>query len=149
MTATPQPVKPFTVATANRTLPLVRAIVSDIVTLHRDVKERKERLDALRKRRGHQHDTQPDLYREEVDQIQQDLHLDEDRLQSFVDELAEIGIALKDPSVGMVDFPTLMDGKNAFLSWSLGEPEVEFWHTTEAGSQVRQPIPNRPADHAV
>ena len=149
MTATPPSVTPFTVATANRTLPLVRAIVTDIVTLHRDVSERKERLKQLRKRRGQPNDSVPDVYREEVDQIQENLALDVERLQGFVEELSDIGIELKDPEVGLVDFPTLMDGKNAFLSWSLGEPEVEFWHTSEPGSLVRQPIPNRPADHAV
>jgi len=149
MTATPQPVNPFTVATANRTLPLVRAIVTDIVALHRDVSERKERLKALRKRRGNAQTAQPDLYREEVDQIQEHLDQDVERLQGFVEELSDIGIELKDPQVGLVDFPTLMDGKNAYLSWSLGEPEVEFWHTIEAGSQTRLPISNRPADHAV
>ena len=142
-------IRRFTVTSANRTLPLVRAIVGDIVTLHRDVAERKQRLEALRRRRGNSSASPNDLYREEVDHIQQQLDKDVVKLQGYVDELTEIGIELKDPSAGLVDFPTLMDGEDAFLCWQLGESEVQFWHTREAGYTNREPLHGRPTDHAV
>ncbi len=142
----------FTVAGANKTLPLVKAIVGDIVALYRDVSERKERLESLRKRRPKQAKRDDDPYREEVDHIRQGLEKDVERLQSFVDELTDLGIALKDPTDGLVDFPTLMDGTPAFLCWKLGEPEVAFWHRADVAVTNRQPLPpssGRPADHAV
>lgn len=142
----------FTVAGANRTLPLVKAIVTDIVALYRDVSERKERLESLRKRRPKQSKRDDDPYREEVDQIRHGLEKDVERLQAYVDELSDLGIALKDPSDGLVDFPTLMDGSPAFLCWKLGEPEVAFWHRADVAVTNRQPLPptsTRPADHAV
>ncbi|OYW19261.1 MAG: hypothetical protein B7Z55_09210 [Planctomycetales bacterium 12-60-4] len=141
--------KQFTVDSANKTLPLVRAIVRDIVELYRDVSERKSRLEGLRKRRGKSSQSQDDPYREEVEQIQQDLDKDVAKLQGFVDELNDIGIELKDPAVGLVDFPTQMDGKTAFLCWQLGETEVQFWHTVEAGYANKEPLTTRPTDHAV
>ena len=138
----------FTVESANRTLPLVKAIVGDIVTLHRDVSERRARLDKLRQRRDGR-TRRDDPYREEVEQIEQGLDDDVVRLQSYVAELNEIGIELKDPAVGLVDFPTLMDGKQAFLCWKLGESEVQFWHSAEVGFANREPLNSRPTDHAV
>lgn len=144
----------FTVAAANRTLPLVKVIVGDIVTLHRDVAERKERLQSLRKRRSKAaaRERSDDPYREEVDQIRRGLEKDVERLQGFVEELADLGIALKDPADGLVDFPTEMNGQPAFLCWKLGEPEVAYWHQIDAATGSRQPLPPaaiRPTDHAV
>ncbi|MDX1966770.1 MAG: DUF2203 domain-containing protein [Planctomycetaceae bacterium] len=145
----PSAEKQFTVDSANKTLPLVRAIVRDIVDLYRDVTERKGRLEGLRKRRGKAAQRQDDPYREEVEQIQQDLEKDVAKLQGFVDELNDIGIELKDPAVGLVDFPTQMDGKSAYLCWQLGEVEVQFWHSIEAGYANKEPLAPRPTDHAV
>lgn len=139
----------FTVATANKTLPLVRAIVGDIVTLHRDVSERKDRLDRLRQRRSQSRPRKEDLYGEEVDQIEQDLDKDVLRLQGYVAELHDIGIELKDPAVGLVDFPTVVEGKQAYLCWQLGESEVQFWHSADVGYANREPLQKMPTDHAV
>lgn len=58
---------------------------------------------------------------------------------SVVEELNEIGIHLKDRSRGLIDFPSLRDGRIVFLCWQLGEPDtVEWWHETEAGFAGRQ-----------
>ena len=47
---------------------------------------------------------------------------------------------LKDPNIGLCDFPTLIEGREAYLCWKLGEPEVGFWHDLHAGFQGRQAI---------
>jgi hypothetical protein len=125
------------VASANQTLPLVRAIVSDIVELYREVREREERLTRIT--RGRTKESRPDdPYVEEVEQIRQELERDVDRLQGFIDELQELGVEFKDPVMGLVDFPAKRDGKEVYLCWKLGEPRVEFWHTMDSGFQGRQ-----------
>ncbi len=64
----------FSVAQANQTLPLVRAIVQDIVELFRDVEERRERLTRVLQLRGSGRRSQEaTLYTEELEQIGQDL----------------------------------------------------------------------------
>lgn len=142
--------KQFTVASANRTLPLVRAIVGDIVSLHRDVSDRKSRLDSLRGRKGKSAAQQrDDMYRDEVVQEEKNLDRDVARLQGYVEELNDIGIELKDPHLGLVDFPTVVNGQKAFLCWQLGESEVQTWHSPEVGYANREPLNTRPADHAV
>jgi len=126
----------FSVASANQTLPLVRAIVSDIVELYREVRDREERLTRIT--RGRAKESRPDdPYAQEVEQIRQELERDVDRLQSFIDELQELGVEFKDPIMGLVDFPAKRDGKEVYLCWKLGEPQVEFWHTIESGFQGR------------
>ena len=129
----------FSVASANQTLPLVRAIVSDIVELYPEVRDREERL--RRVSRGRSKDSRPDdLYSEEVEQVRQDLERDVERLQGFIDELQELGVEFKDPVMGLVDFPAKQDGKEVCLCWKLGEPSVDFWHTIEDGFQGRKKL---------
>jgi hypothetical protein len=60
---------------------------------------------------------------------------------AIVNELTELGIQLKDQSRGLIDFPSLREGRVVLLCWQLGEPdEIEWWHETEAGFAGRQPI---------
>lgn len=139
MSAKLAPRQYFSVASANQTLPLVRAIVSDIVELYGEVRDREERLTRIT--RGRSKDSRPDdLYTEEVEQVRQDLERDVERLQGFIDELQELGVEFKDPVMGLVDFPAKRDGKEVCLCWKLGEPSVDYWHTVESGFQGRQPL---------
>ena len=135
----------FSVASANQTLPLVRAIVSDIVELYPEVRDREERLTRIT--RGRSKDSRPDdLYSEEVEQVRQDLERDVERLQGFIDELLELGVEFKDPVLGLVDFPAQRNGKEVCLFWKLGESCVDFWHTVEAGFQGREKLSDGDTD---
>ncbi len=135
----------FSLESANRMLPLVRMIVGDIVELFRDVRDREERLNGLRQgdaRNSHR----GDLYDEEVEQIRRDLEKDVERLQSFVDELLELGVEFKDPVLGLIDFPAMMDGQEVYLCWKLGEPTITHWHTLDAGFSGRQELKRTDAE---
>lgn len=132
--------KYFTAAAANRMLPLVRAIVQDIVDLNRDLAERSQRLENLQSAAGTNRRRGEDLYSEEVDQMQRDLSQDSERLQGFVRELENLGVEFKDPGKGLVDFPTVINGKDAFLCWRLGEPEVGYWHPLDGGFLSRRSL---------
>ena len=145
MSAKLAPRQYFSVAEANQTLPLVRAIVSDIVELYPEVRDREERLTRIT--RGRSKDSRPDdLYSEEVEQVRQDLERDVERLQGFIDELLELGVEFKDPVLGLVDFPAQRNGKEVCLCWKLGEPSVDFWHTVEAGFQGREKLSDGDTD---
>jgi hypothetical protein len=130
--------KYFTVAEANAMLPLVRAIVDDIVNLYNDVQERRDRLARVRQAPGHRRDD--DSYDEEVQQIEDEIEKDNDRLNEFGDELRRLGVELKDPVAGLVDFLTLIEGREAFLCWKLGEGEISYWHELNAGFGGRQSL---------
>jgi hypothetical protein len=143
MTAQPSDFKRlFTVDEANATLPLVRAICTDLAKLSRDVVERRERLANLRQVREEQGraDKRHDLYAEEVAQIEDELENDSRRLHDYVSELQALGVEPKNGLDGLVDFPSLLDGRVVFLCWRLAEPEVLYWHEIEAGFAGRQPL---------
>ena len=127
----------FTVPEANASLPLVRAIVGDLVRLSRDVAERRQRLAFLSGGRNrHSHDP----YQEELTQIEEDLEKDSRQLQEYVEELRHIGIEPRSATEGLVDFPSVMDGRLVFLCWKWGEPELLFWHEPEEGFRGRHPL---------
>jgi hypothetical protein len=135
----PERAKLFTLAQANATLPLVRAIVTDMVRLARDVEERRQRLTLIMA--GRRGATTSSLYNEELEQAEADLEKDHDQLREYVRELQELGVEPKDPLVGLVDFPCLLDGRVVYLCWKLDEPRIDYWHEIEAGFAGRQPLP--------
>lgn len=56
-------------------------------------------------------------------------------------ELEELGVQLKDYARGLVDFPSLREGRVVLLCWQLGEGDhIEWWHDLEAGFAGRQPL---------
>ncbi len=134
----------FTVEEANQRLPLVRAVVDDIVRLFRDVHERRQRLAEIREIPGAELRSNDDAYSEELDQAERKLDKDIIQLEEHVDELKELEIELKDPIMGLIDFPTIIDGREAYLCWKLGEKEVAFWHDLDAGFRGRQALLETP-----
>jgi hypothetical protein len=132
----------FTVDDANRTLPLVRMIVQDVVGLYGDLKRRRERLVSLRSRQGGKARGSADPYEAEVIQMEAELEADVERLDEFLEELRRIGAELRDPETGLVEFPSQLEGREVCLSWRLGEPAVNFWYEADAGFAERQPLPS-------
>lgn len=56
-------------------------------------------------------------------------------------EMDELGVQLKDHSRGLIDFPSMRDGKIVLLCWQFGEgEEIEWWHDIESGFSGRQPL---------
>jgi hypothetical protein len=132
--------KYFTIEEANRSLPLVRAIVADIVAKYAEIAERKARLDQVRGSRSSRKHGSSDVYGEELAQVEEDLDQEIGQLQGFIEELEKLGVELKDISRGLVDFRGLMDGREIYLCWLLGEEEVGHWHELDAGFSGRQSL---------
>ena len=124
----------FTVERANRTLPLVRRIVEDVVRQHRLWREKILELDlvASTARAG-----EP---RERAEEHERDALALATEIDGFQQELEQLGIQLKDRRLGLVDFPSEMNGRQILLCWRLGEPEIQFWHDVDAGYAGRQPL---------
>jgi hypothetical protein len=56
-------------------------------------------------------------------------------------ELHEMGVQLKDYARGLIDFPSIRDGRVILLCWQVGDgDEIEWWHEVEAGFAGRQPL---------
>ena len=134
----------FTVEQANRTLPLVRRIVEDVVREHRRWQEKILELELVASTAASAVGAQaaaaapPD---ERVAAIERDAMEIARDIDAFERELEELGIALKDRRLGLIDFPGELDGRRVWLCWRLGEPAIQYWHDLEAGYAGRQPLP--------
>ena len=127
--------KYFSLAEANRTLPLVKRIVNDIVQEYHEWKEHVFRYELIaagsNAERG-ESEEQVSL-RVQVDQAAQ-------RINDFVEELSRIGCVFKGFEEGLVDFYSRRNGKDVFLCWKLGEESIEYWHEIETGFAGRQSL---------
>ena len=62
-------------------------------------------------------------------------------LGKMTTELHELGIQLKDYTRGLIDFPSMRDGRIILLCWQIGEgSELEWWHEIEDGFAGRKPL---------
>ena len=132
-----QPARLFTVDEANARLPLVQAITSDLVELFKSITDRKQRLDHLTEGRDM---SSGNPYDDELAHIAEELEKDTAKAQEYVKELTDLGVELKSPLDGLVDFPSEMDGRIVYLCWKLGEDEVQYWHELEDGFGGRQSL---------
>ncbi|MEP6618534.1 MAG: DUF2203 domain-containing protein [bacterium] len=124
----------FTVEQADRTLPLVRRIVEDIVRAHRAWEEALAELDLTVS------GTHPDLADPRSVLLEKKIQAMARELDGFQAEVEAIGIQLKDRRTGLVDFPSELDGRPVLLCWRLGESSVQFWHDADSGFAGRQPL---------
>ena len=128
----------FTVEDANKTLPLVRRIVEDVVRQHRQWREKILELDLVAS------SSRADEPRDRAEKLEQEAQSLAREIDGYQRELEELGILLKDRRLGLVDFPSEMAGKRVLLCWRLGEAEVQFWHDEDAGYAGRQPLQPTP-----
>ena len=122
----------FTLARASKALPFVSRVVDDVVRKFADLK----RLEAERATARHEH-------LETVERKMFDL---EGELERHVQELSAIGIELKDPAKGLIDFPAHAGDRLIYLCWMKGETEIGFWHSVEEGFPGRRPVSELPKE---
>lgn len=111
----------FTQREAESALPLVKQIVADVL-------ERASRIRQLEENDGERRGLEAEL---------------EENLR----ELEAMGCYFKDWdfSVGLVDFPAMIDGETVFLCWRSDEKELAWYHRIEDGFQGRKPLPKASA----
>lgn len=62
-------------------------------------------------------------------------------LAAAVERVQALGVVVRDVRAGLIDFPSLREGRVVHLCWRRGEPlELRWWHEVEAGFAGRQPL---------
>jgi hypothetical protein len=61
-------------------------------------------------------------------------------VRRLLETLERAGIVLRDIDRGLVDFPALLEGREVYLCWELGEDEVGYWHDLEGGYGGREAL---------
>ncbi|MEI6232299.1 MAG: DUF2203 domain-containing protein [Planctomycetota bacterium] len=129
-------IKLYTVDEAERTLPLVKRIVRDIMTNFDEHEKRlieRKKLPLTPPPGGSVEDAafalerEMDTFRDEVLRCQR--------------ELETMGIELKDYRIGLLDFYSRYDGRIVFLCWKNDEGDnLRYFHDIQAGFPGRTPI---------
>ena len=126
----------FTVEDANRTLPLVRRIVSDAV---RDYWRWQDKVREYEEVSASRSADEPSEDAERLERETAQLARD---IDGYVAEIRQLGVEIKGFDPGLVDFPGEVDGRPVLLCWQLGEDSVQYWHEEDAGFAGRQPLPS-------
>lgn len=116
--------KYFTPSEARRTLPLVKKVVKDILDTSREMR----------------------LIAEEIGTAVEDdprIRKMADDIEKFMLELEEIGCFFKDWNftIGLVDFPAMINGKEVYLCWKSDEDDILYYHELDSGFAGRKLIP--------
>jgi hypothetical protein len=59
-------------------------------------------------------------------------------VRAMLAQLEALDLVVRDVDRGLVDFPAVLEGREVYLCWELGEDEVGFWHDLEGGYGGRQ-----------
>lgn len=60
------------------------------------------------------------------------------KVDTVVRELTEKGIIIRDVSIGLVDFPAVINDRPAYLCWKMDENDIKYWHYVEEGFAGRK-----------
>jgi hypothetical protein len=60
------------------------------------------------------------------------------------ERLEEMGVLVRDLDRGIVDFPSVREGREVYLCWHVGEPAITHWHELESGFAGRRPLEREP-----
>jgi hypothetical protein len=127
--------KLFTLAEAERTLPLVRRIVADLMAEYPRWRAAVSRFELLTGgARADWGETS------ELVAARDDVTAAAACINRYLKELEAIGCVFKGFDAGLVDFYSLREDRPVFLCWRLGEERITHWHEVDAGFTGRQPI---------
>jgi hypothetical protein len=127
--------KLFTIDEANRTLPLVRRIVNDLLEEYPRWRQAVARFEIITGGARADWGETRDLVA-----ARDAVTAHAARINQYLQELESVGCVFKGFDAGLVDFYTLREDRVVFLCWRLGEDRVSHWHEIDAGFAGRQPI---------
>ena len=115
--------KLFTLEQATKTLPLLQRIVSDILKTGQAIRELSVEMEKP--------EDDP-----EINRLM-------DQLDELFEEIEHLGCYYKDWNftVGLVDFPASVHGRDVLFCWRSDEPAIRYYHDGEAGYAGRRLIP--------
>jgi hypothetical protein len=133
----------FTVQEANALLPTLEAVLAQVRQLGAEIDRRHEKVQLLDALWGEKlaDPATPD-HAEFAAHRDQILRLAERIEETVQQEIVGRGVRFPQGGIehGLLDFPTLLDGRVVYLCWHAGEPEIEAWHEVDGGFAGRQPL---------
>ncbi|MCX7797622.1 MAG: DUF2203 domain-containing protein [Melioribacter sp.] len=116
--------KYFTPQEAKKALPLVKRIVRDILNCAYEARMISRSLNG---------------------KFEDDIRILElkEKIHEYIKELEDLGCQFKDWNfeVGLVDFPSVINGKEVYLCWRSDEDDIRYYHGINEGYVGRKLIP--------
>ena len=63
-----------------------------------------------------------------------------EHVDGLLQQIDAMGVEVKDPLTGLIDFRSLRGRQEVYLCWRLGEGPIAWWHSLDAGIQGRLPL---------
>jgi len=133
-----QRLRTYTVEEANSELPRVRRIVAQIAELSALLPELEDQARIAQYESKRPGATEDDQTRQQ--QARDAAGGAEMELLKAVASLNGMGIQLKGPLEGLIDFPSYRGSELVELCWKLGEERVEHWHRIGEGYAGRKKL---------
>jgi hypothetical protein len=130
--------KRFTLREAESLLPEIETIIREAVSLKVQYLEARQALHTFAERVAMQGGMLVDRETVLQNRAQEERH--GERLKAAIEKLQEYGCVVKDLDIGLIDFPTLFQGREVYLCWRMGEPGIQYWHGVDEGFAGRKQI---------
>jgi hypothetical protein len=118
-------------------VPLLRRVVSDVVSCHEDRKHSKDFLDQLLV--ISKKFTSPEIV-ETMNRLRREISECDRALEAYEKEIRDLGGFLKDPEKGLAYFYSERENRRIFLIWELNAPDLISWHELGETFSDRVPI---------
>lgn len=127
-------VRLFTVAEVKTLIPTLLPMLRDLCAARQrvvDLRSQVETLTPAMRQNGHA---------AQGAELEQGLVAAVQQLSRILETLTTLGVLVKDMEHGLVDFPSLRDGRIVLLCWRMDEPTIAFWHEVDSGFGGRRPL---------
>jgi hypothetical protein len=128
----------FTLDSARRILPQVRAHLHQAMEAHRQLEAVRQSMHSFSQKA--EWSGGAFLEPSRIHRWQTGVQEASASLRAALQQLEDMGVQVKDLEIGLVDFPTLYRGREVLLCWRLGEPDIAWWHGAEEGFRGRKPV---------
>ena len=128
----------FTLTEAQSLIPNIDPVLRKAIRLKSDYAEAEQQMESLSRRIQMMGGLV--VNREQAIEARERRDTASAKLREAIQEVEEFGCVVKDLDVGLIDFPTLFQGREVYLCWKLGEPSIGFWHGTNEGFAGRKAI---------
>lgn len=124
----------FTVTEANALLPDLRRALTTLREFATELREARAELASLTpKMRGNGSAARSTELEQRISLLSHDL-------RHGLGKIHAMGIEVKRIEDGLIDFPSMREGREVYLCWRLGEQEITHWHELDAGFNGRRPL---------
>lgn len=126
----------FTLADARAALATIRGPLAALQALQMHLRQVREELNAL----GRRHLNDGVVAEQRVRHLRREQQRGAEEARLHATAIRDAGAELRSIEDGLLDFPTVVDGVEAYWCWRTGEDDIAWWHPRSTGIAGRRPV---------